>query len=273
VEADGRALSSLLGRSTWKHQHLDWFSALDLLGRSPFYLAFRKDHLAGCLACPPDIAEVAWIRLFVVEPGVAVEKVWDALWRVAHGAARAAGAQVAAALPSTEWMPAVLEGGGFHKVNDVIFLERDGAAPPSHPLSGVMLRPFLAQDVPAVAGVDHGAFHPLWQLSEGSLASALSQSLLATVAERDGLIVGYQITTSSAKGAHLARLAVDPAHQRAGIGTLLVTDALHALRRRGVGRVSVNTQSDNQPSQRLYAHLGFAPSDQALPVYSQPLGA
>jgi ribosomal-protein-alanine N-acetyltransferase len=243
-----------------------------LLGESPFYVAAEQQHLTGCLACPPDIPEIAWIRLFVAEPGRAIHALWDALWGMAREAAREAGAHVAAALPTSEWMPPLLEGAGFRKVNEVIFLERDSgaAAPAGH--SPVSIRTLRASELPSVTEVDHRAFHPLWQLSEHALAMALSQSMLATVAEKDGRIVGYQITTLSSAGAHLARLAVDPPLQRGGIGSLLVADALYQLRRRRLGRVSVNTQADNHVSQRLYTRLGFAPNGQAFPVYTLPLG-
>jgi ribosomal protein S18 acetylase RimI-like enzyme len=255
----------------WKHQHLDWFSALELLGESPFYVTAVQERLTGCLACPPDVPDVAWIRLFVAEPGRAVQGRWDALWGVAREAARQAGAHVAGALPTSDWMPPLLERAGFRQVNEVIFLERDSAAPAPAGLPRVSIRPLRAREVPSVAEVDHRAFHPLWQLSEHALAVAVSQALLATVAEMDGRIVGYQITTVSPAGAHLARLAVDPPFQRGGIGALLTSDALHQLRRRGLGRISVNTQADNRLSQRLYAKLGFAPNGQAFPMYTLPL--
>jgi ribosomal protein S18 acetylase RimI-like enzyme len=261
----------LLARATWKHQHLDWFSALELLGHSPFYVAADQDRLTGCLACPPDVPEVAWIRLFVAEPGRAIQGLWGALWSEAREAARQAGAHVAAALPTSEWMPSLLEDAGFRKEDEVIFLERDSVAAAPAGLPRVSIRPLRERELPWVTEIDHQAFHPLWQLSQHALAMALSQSVLATVAEKDGSIIGYQITTLSSAGAHLARLAVDPLLQHRGVGSFLVSDALYQLRRRGLGRVSVNTQADNHLSQRLYAKLGFAPNGQAFPVYTLPL--
>jgi ribosomal protein S18 acetylase RimI-like enzyme len=57
--------------------------------------------------------------------------------------------------------------------------------------------------------------------------------------------------------AHLNRIAVHPAHHGRGIGAALLYDALHTFWRQGVEHVSLNTQSDNQESQRLYRRFGF----------------
>lgn len=269
--ADRSIVSSLLAASSWKHQHLDWFSALELIGMPPYYLALEGTRAIGCLACPPDVPEVDWLRLFVVQTGHSVESVWDPLWEVVREAARLSGATVAAALPTVEWMPALLERAGFERVNEVVFLEWDASPPPVLRPAPARVRPFRPREIAAVAEIDHRAFHPLWQLSDRALGAALAQAAVATVAEVDGAIVGYQITTATGIGAHLARLAVDPPLQRSGIGTLLVADALRDLSRRGLHRVSVNTQSDNRPSLRLYSRLAFAPSGQSFPVYTFPL--
>lgn len=269
--ADRSIVSSLLAASSWKHQHLDWFSALELIGMPPYYLALEGTRAIGCLACPPDVPEVDWLRLFVVQTGHSVESVWDPLWEVVREAARLSGATVAAALPTVEWMPALLERAGFERVNEVVFLEWDATPPPVLRPAPARVRPFRPREIAAVAEIDHRAFHPLWQLSDRALGAALAQAAVATVAEVDGAIVGYQITTATGVGAHLARLAVDPPLQRSGIGTLLVADALRDLSRRGLHRVSVNTQSDNRPSLRLYSRLAFAPSGQSFPVYTFPL--
>jgi ribosomal protein S18 acetylase RimI-like enzyme len=271
LTADRTLVSSLLAASSWKHQHLDWFSALELIGIPPYYLALEGPRAIGCLACPPDVPEVDWLRLFVVQTGHSVESVWDPLWEVVREAARLSGATVAAALPTAEWMPALLERAGFERVNEVVFLEWDASPPPVDRPAPARVRPFRPREIAAVAEIDHRAFHPLWQLSDRSLEAALAQAAVATVAEVDGNIVGYQITTATGVGAHLARLAVDPPLQRSGIGSLLVTDALRYLSRRGLHRVSVNTQADNAPSLRLYSSLAFAPSGQSFPVYTFPL--
>jgi ribosomal protein S18 acetylase RimI-like enzyme len=55
----------------------------------------------------------------------------------------------------------------------------------------------------------------------------------------------------------LQRLAVDPGHQRRGLGRALALDSLRWLKRRGVDRAMVNTQEHNDGALSLYQHLGF----------------
>ena len=268
--ADRRLVTALLAGAAWKHQHLDWFSAIELLGSAPYYLALQGGRSVGCLACPPDVGEIHWLRLFVVGAGHPVENMWDRLWAEAEKSARASRGATAAALPTMDWMPALLERAGFRKTNEVLFLEWEGAPPERRP-SETSIRPLHRRDITRVAEIDQRAFDPLWQLSSTALEAALSQASVATVAEVEGKTVGYQITTTLGLGAHLARLAVDPPLQRRGIGALLVSDALRTLFRHGIRRVSVNTQADNRPSLRLYDHLGFVPIEHGYPVYTLQL--
>jgi ribosomal protein S18 acetylase RimI-like enzyme len=66
---------------------------------------------------------------------------------------------------------------------------------------------------------------------------------------------------------HLARLAVHPEFQRMGIAYSLVYDLLRQFDQQGFWRVTVNTQSDNQPSLSLYKQFGFKRTGEEIPVY------
>jgi ribosomal-protein-alanine N-acetyltransferase len=80
-------------------------------------------------------------------------------------------------------------------------------------------------------------------------------------------MIGYQISTASPMGGHLARLAVRPQYQKNGIGYALVKDALDQFKRRGTLRVTVNTQKDNAVSLSLYLKAGFQSVGEEYPVY------
>ncbi len=81
-------------------------------------------------------------------------------------------------------------------------------------------------DMPAVIKIDLAAFGWFWHNTVDSLQRARLQSVSATVAEDDSGVVGYQISTGNAFGAHLARLAVQPEAQGRGVGTALVGDLI-----------------------------------------------
>jgi ribosomal protein S18 acetylase RimI-like enzyme len=99
------------------------------------------------------------------------------------------------------------------------------------------------------------------------LEIAFQQAAVATVAEDQDGIIGYQISTASSGGGHLARLAVHPRVQSQGIGYAIVRDLLAQFYRRGALQVTVNTQLDNLASLALYHKAGFQRTGEVYPVY------
>jgi ribosomal protein S18 acetylase RimI-like enzyme len=134
----------------------------------------------------------------------------------------------------------------------------------------VVLRKMRLPDVAEVARIDHDCFEAIWRHSEDAILRAYQQETYSTVAEQGGRIVGYQITTQQRNRAHIARLAVRPDCQRAGIGQALVMDTIERFRKPWTREISVNTQEDNEKSLRLYQKLGFELSDESFPIYIYP---
>jgi ribosomal-protein-alanine N-acetyltransferase len=115
--------------------------------------------------------------------------------------------------------------------------------------------------------IDNAAFGLDWKNSLEALELAYQQSSLARVAESGNEIVGYQYSTASSMGGHLARLAVKPSNQGRGIGYLLVYDVLEQFKRQGVMHITVNTQQKNSASLALYAKAGFYVTGESYRVY------
>jgi ribosomal-protein-alanine N-acetyltransferase len=122
-------------------------------------------------------------------------------------------------------------------------------------------------DLAEVENIDHASFPPIWQNSLAGLRKAYQQTGIRTVAVKDEKIIGYQISTTMTIYGHLARLAVHPKYQEQGIGYGLVYDLLKQFNRLGLLQITVNTQSNNLPSHRLYRQLGFFPTGDEIPVY------
>lgn len=267
TEGDRGVVTTLLHNAEKKHQHLDWREPEDMLHESPFLLGFKGSTLMACIACPIENAQYAWMRIFAVREQRAIETAWKYLWSQTLSDLKKYTLNSLAALVLPKWFEDLLVDANFIETNSVIFYERNGgeSPPKGNPLGS--LRGMRPEDLDAVFELDTRAFTPLWQNSRHELLEALKLSTLATVFERDGRIIGYQLSTVSALGGHLARLAVDPQCQGQGIGTTLVGDMIESLSRRGFDRITVNTQGDNDLSHRLYRRLGFKETGDRYPVY------
>ncbi len=268
TEHDRQPLANIIHFESRVHRHLDWRAPLDWIGEEPFLVAVHDGSIQAALACPPDPVEVAWIRLFAVASTYPPEAAWRALWPVAHDLlAQHTGISVAA-IPLQQWFQTLLDKSDFFRSHDVVLLswQRGTPIPAARPL-GIRIRPMMFDDLAMVVKIDGAAFGPVWRNSYDSVDLSFRQSALATVAEDDEGIKGYQISTASPMGGHLARLAVLPQAQGRGIGYALVRDTLDQFERRGALRVTVNTQEENLVSLSLYAKLGFRLTGEKYPVF------
>jgi Acetyltransferases len=268
---DHQKLSSLIFFETHLHRHLDWRSPLEWLG-DPFFWALDEGRqIAATLACPKEVDDIAWVRLFVFAGGWTAENAWNVLWPSAREAIAHVGGARVAVIAMKNWFQQILRNSGFINTQQIVMLEWHSSA--SQPWTfgseaeGIQIRTMTEVDLPNVQNVDAASFDPLWQNSLETLHRAFSQSLLATIAETETGIVGYQLSTGNGQRAHLARLAVDPAWQGRGMGRALLQDLFSKLVNKGIYKLSVNTQSDNIVSLRLYQRMGFIRTGEQYPVY------
>jgi len=273
VEQDTHQLANLIHFELRVHRHLDWRPPLDWIGRYPYLVAEQSGKLVAALACPPDPPEVAWIRLFALADGVSANHVWDEMWPAAKAELRGFDQPIiSAVIPLQNWFQKLVEKSEFTFTHNVIVLAWRGDPIPSpRDLSPAIIRPMALDDLPGVETVDREAFMHLWRHSQQSLSMALSQAAIATVVSISGELVGYQISTWTTGGGHLARLAVKPQFQGAGIGYALLQDLLSQFSQRGVHYFTVNTQHNNQISLALYKKAGFKPTGEIYPVYEEQL--
>jgi ribosomal protein S18 acetylase RimI-like enzyme len=275
LEEDRQQLANLIHFEAYVHRHLDWRTPLDWIGAAPYLLLEQHRRLQAALVCPPDPPSVAWIRLFAATGSPELETAWEALWAEALAQLqKMEGVRWAAALALWPWFVELLSKENFTHDSSVVLLNWQGKIPPEQDRpKKIGLRPMRLSDIPAVEIVDVAAFEPLWQNSQASLEMAFRQAAIASVAELDGQMVGYQISTVSPAGGHLARLAVLPGFQGRGIGYGLVYDLLAQFNRDGVYKVSVNTQQDNITSLNLYRKAGFFLTGEEYPLYVHQLHA
>ncbi len=268
LPSDRSRLANLIHFGSYIHQHLDWKPPLDWIGNEPYLLAERNGDLLSTLACPPDLPRITWIRLFAANSLINVTQAWSLLWKTASERLSQVGNIKVAAISLQSWFNELLEGSGFDHSDNVVVLMWEKSTPlqDPHP-TDVQIRLMMPEDLETIELIDHEAFGMVWKNSLEALELAYHQSALASVAVIGDEIVGYQYSTSSSMGGHLARLAVKTNMQGKGIGFLLVHQVLSQFRLQGVRHVTVNTQQKNIASLALYSKAGFTITGEAYRVY------
>jgi ribosomal protein S18 acetylase RimI-like enzyme len=266
---DRNRISAFIRYETRVHVHLDWRPPEDWLGEQPYWIVERGSRLIAVLACPPDLPDLTWIRLLALADGVDPLDMWSRVWPEIQPELSRQGLREAAALSLEPWSARLFEAAGFRARQSIVVLARPRGQRLSEAERVIPARVRLADldDSNAIISVDRQAFSSPWHLSDAMIRHALRQADRLTVAEQDGQVVGYQLTTAGATGVHLARLAVRPDYQGRGIGAALVRHLIDDYNRRGGREISVNTQADNSASLRVYEQMGFARNGVEIPVY------
>lgn len=268
INSDRSRVANLIHFGTYVHQHLDWRSPLEWIGRQPYLGIENSEGFMATLACPQEIPEITWIRLFAVRSNNKVDKVWRALWDAACDELSQKGKIQIAALSMQNWFTDILEKSKFIHTDNVIVLKYEKNTVIQLPyLKSIVIRHMLPEDFPFVLGIDGSAFKAEWRNSLEEMELAYQLSSYATIAEMNHDIVGYQYSTSSGMGGHLARLAVRDNMQGQGIGYSLVHDVVRHFRQQGVMNLSVNTQQSNIASLGLYSKSGFKSTGESYRVY------
>ncbi len=269
AKSDLPRLANLIHFEAFSHRHLDYRPPLDWVSKEPFLVLEENKRIEAALACPPDPPEVSWLRLFTVSTQTSPLEAWEHLWQEALNIlVHAHRVQFIAAIPLYHWFKSILKHSQFEQTNSIIMLNRE--IPGSrfeNPPSNLHIRAMKSEDILAVEEIDHLAFETIWANSRDYLEAAYRLSICAAVAETDNTLVGYQITTPSAIGGHLARLAVRPEVQNQGLGRMLLSDLIQRLTTRGARAITVNTQKDNLASLRLYQKMGFVLTGEEYPIY------
>ena len=266
---DRLAVNNLINFETYTHRHMDWQMPVDWIGQPPFLVAERHGRISAVLACPPDPEEVAWVRAFACAPFLDVPGIWRALWQAALDELRAMKTvKYAVSIALDDWYLEMLKAEGFTFETYVILLSWENGLHPLAPstFSG-RIRLMQEADLETIHRIDQAAFEPIWRYSPMAIKLSFDQASIATVAEDDSGILGYQVSTPSPLGGHLARLAVRPGSQQKGVGTALVLDLLRRFKNQGAMRVTVNTQENNEPSKNLYSRAYFRQTGEKYPVF------
>ena len=269
ITANERAgVLELFNARKFVHRHPGWRSVPEWLSSQPFWVLKQEEHIQAAMACPVEPKGVAWVRLFASRFPTRPASVWPQLFEQVYHCLPDPKPEIAALGIST-WFSDLLKNNGFAEHNRIVILfweaSREFAVPPRP--THFHLRQMISADLNHVIKLDHQAFKPIWQISWEALSAAFQQCAYATVAERDGQIIGYQISTTTHNSTCLERLAVSPEQQGQGIGASLVYDLIDDFQLSSAMHLTVNTQQDNLSSQALYQKMGFKLTGESYPVF------
>ena len=121
---------------------------------------------------------------------------------------------------------------------------------------GVSLREAAPADAEGIVAVESDCFDDFWRHGHAEVDSAIAAGRVV-VAEVEGEVIGYTLTTLSRGSATLARVAVRTDVQKQGIGRVLVADAVGFAEQAGAPTLSLCTQESNATSRALYTSMGF----------------
>ncbi len=283
---DDQQIWRLFHEAMYTHTHADWHLPGDWLGTAGFVVSEgrseasprsifgrRTDEMMACLAVGADPLPASWVRAVAIRRTAHTREILGAMIEEVLPFLRDSGVTELGWLAVESWPDEMLPSIGFRRVNWITTFVKEGTAVPAEALSdhneAVTIRPVRLEEMDRLEAIETAAFAPLWRHSAAGLKLAHRQALCFDVALVEGHIVGFQYSALNQQGggAHLVRITVDPSAQRLGVGSSLVRAAFEHYRRRGLKRVSLNTQLDNVASHRLYERFGFYRTGDQMPVW------
>lgn len=285
TRSDASGVMELLQTAQYRHIHVDWYLPGDWIGAPSFLVQTKKEpepsrktlttqlfgpknRIQACFAATADPHPAAWVRLAAVTGELEPEETIKQLCVPAIAYLKGKGVTQIGWLALDTWPNKWITKLGFAQENELItFRKEDVNLPDIAPYDGMIIRSVLTDDFERLAEIERLAYTPLWRHSAHAFKMAHSQLFSFDVAILDDVIVGFQLSARGHQGAHLARLTIDPAYQRRGIGSALLAHTLKGYHNRGLVHVSLNTQMDNVASQLLYKKFGFVPTQDSFPVW------
>jgi ribosomal-protein-alanine N-acetyltransferase len=133
------------------------------------------------------------------------------------------------------------------------------------------IEPASQRDAPRLAQLHAASFHRGW--GEGEFEAMLAERNTLVHRLRLGRkIVGFAVSRIGADEAELLSIAIDASQRGRGLSRNLLLTHLGHLAGRGVRKVFLEVEENNQPARRLYEWAGFEVIGRRERYYRQPGG-
>ena len=234
----------------------------DLFAADPTAVLETDGRLVGAASFGWRTRPVAWLRALLLQDQISTVRALHELGGPIYAALREEGMSlVAISLDewNEPWLRVPLQQVGYRPMVEVVGYEKQCLDRPAAGNQVVTVRQAGLPDLPNVLALDTACFPLPWVKGVEILAPALTTSPCFIIAEFGGKPVGYAFVTVHQAGrlVHLVRIAVAPAFQGRGIGVRLLAEIVDFCAGHGAEFLTLNTQADNRPAQRLYEWFGF----------------
>lgn len=265
TSADESLIAALLQKGARVYCNLDEDRLPGLLYEGLNVLAFREEQPVGLFLAGPETTTRFRVHGFAVTNRSEIDTALVTMLPLVCQLAADRKIRHIMYLDNVDWFTRALQCTAFVPRGAVIDLEKWGHRIPSSGNYRVRLRPMESTDIAALVALDEVAFVDIWRLDASAFERIRTEAPYLAVADLSGHIVGYQFNWIGASG-YLARLAVHPNYWGQGIGTRMLAEAIRFFERQGVEHIILDTQADNERSQRLYRWFGFTPTGRARDV-------
>ena len=134
-----------------------------------------------------------------------------------------------------------------------------------------VVEPATSRDAPKLAEIHGQSFHRGW--GEGEFESMLTERNTLVHRLRLGRkTIGFAVSRMAADEAEILSIAVAVNHRGRGLSRHLLLTHLGHLAGRGVGKVFLEVEENNQPARRLYERAGFAVAGRRERYYREANG-
>jgi ribosomal-protein-alanine N-acetyltransferase len=139
-----------------------------------------------------------------------------------------------------------------------------------NPELDIRLRPMTAADLDAVGALEKEIFPDAWP--RGAFEDIVEEDAWhGLVAEIEGQVGGYGCFLTVAGEAHLANIAVAPAHRRKSVAKHILNHILQFARRQGCGLILLEVRPTNTAARRFYEQAGFSELYRRPEYYHDPV--
>ena len=134
-----------------------------------------------------------------------------------------------------------------------------------------VIEPAIRRDAARLAQLHGASFHRGWGEGEFEVMLAERNTLVHRL-RRGRRIVGFAVSRMAADEAELLSIAIDAAQRGRGLSRNLLLTHLGHLAGRGVHKVFLEVEENNQPARRLYERAGFEAIGRRERYYQQAGG-